>query len=84
LNAEETNNWFFKQNLKIIASLERSIINNENIIKITNNELDKLFVNEYDVERLEKIISYAKNSIKEDKKSIKKFKEINLMAFSKN
>lgn len=84
MNAEETNNWFFKQNLKIIASLERSIINNENIIKITNNELDKLFVNEYDVERLEKIISYAKNSIKEDKKSIKKFKEINLMAFSKN
>ena len=84
MNAEETNNWFFKQSLKYNESLERSIINNENIIKITNNELDKLFVNEYDVERLEKIISYAKNSIKEDKKSIKKFKEINLMAFSKN
>lgn len=79
-----SDNLVFINNYKIIKSIKRSIKNNENIIKITKHELNKPFVNEYDVEHLERIMDYAKTSIDEDKKSIMKFKEINLMIFSKN
>tara|TARA_R110000850_G_scaffold139257_3_gene260419 strand:+ start:10580 stop:10834 length:255 start_codon:yes stop_codon:yes gene_type:complete len=84
LNAEETNNWFFKQSLKYIESLERVVEADKNTIRVANDELNKLFINEYDVEALEKIITHANKNIKESKKTIKELKEINLMAFSKN
>jgi hypothetical protein len=84
VNAEETNNYFFKQSLKMIESLERVIEADENIIRVANDELNKLFINEYDVKTLEKIITHANKNIKGSKKTIKELKEINLMAFSKN
>ena len=84
MNAEETNNWFFKQSLKYNESLQRVIEADENIIRVANDELNKLFINEYDVKTLEKIITRANKNIKESKKTIKELKEINLMAFSKN